>query len=61
MEENRKNILSKVAELFQKYGIKSVTMDDIARELSISKKTLYQYFSDKHGRIVYWLQLTQRR
>lgn len=47
MEENRKNILSKVAELYQKYGIKSVTMDDVARELSISKKTLYQYFSDK--------------
>lgn len=48
MDENRKNILTKVVELFQKYGIKSVTMDDIARELSISKKTLYQYFSDKH-------------
>ena len=48
MEENRKNILSKVAELFQKYGIKSVTMDDIARELSVSKKTLYNYFTDKN-------------
>lgn len=31
-----------------KYGIKSVTMDDVARELGISKKTLYQYVSDKN-------------
>jgi AcrR family transcriptional regulator len=31
-----------------KYGIKSVTMDDVSRELSISKKTLYQYVSDKN-------------
>jgi AcrR family transcriptional regulator len=30
-----------------KYGIKSITMDDVARELSISKKTLYQYITDK--------------
>lgn len=30
-----------------RYGIKSVTMDDIARDLGISKKTIYQYFEDK--------------
>jgi len=30
-----------------KYGIKSVTMDDISRELGISKKTLYEHFKDK--------------
>lgn len=30
-----------------KYGIKSITMDDVARELGISKKTLYQYITDK--------------
>lgn len=33
--------------LFVRYGVKSVTMDDIARELGISKKTIYQYFQDK--------------
>ncbi|HEY5469136.1 MAG TPA: TetR/AcrR family transcriptional regulator [Bacteroidales bacterium] len=37
----------KVRELYMKYGIKSITMDDVARELSISKKTLYQYVTDK--------------
>lgn len=30
-----------------KYGIKSITMDDVAKELGISKKTLYQYVTDK--------------
>ncbi len=30
-----------------RYGIKSVTMDDVARELGMSKKTLYQYFENK--------------
>ena len=29
------------------YGIKSITMDDVAKELSMSKKTLYQYVVDK--------------
>lgn len=30
-----------------RYGIKSVTMDDLARELAVSKKTLYLHFKDK--------------
>jgi len=42
-----KEIISKVSELYLKYGIKSVTMDDVARELGISKKTLYLHFKDK--------------
>ncbi len=46
-EINTLNIIQKVNEIFLKYGIKSVSMDDIARELGISKKTLYQYFTDK--------------
>lgn len=41
------NILEKVLALFKRYGTRSVTMDDIARELGMSKKTLYQEFSDK--------------
>ena len=47
MNEDLKNILVKVRELYNKYGIKSITMDDVARELGISKKTLYQFVSDK--------------
>ena len=45
--ENRERILSAAFELFFRYGIKSVTMDDIAKHLSISKKTIYQFFRDK--------------
>lgn len=45
MEE--KDLLPKVYELFLRYGIKSLTMDDISRSLSISKKTLYKFVSDK--------------
>ncbi len=30
-----------------RYGCKSVTMDDIARHLAVSKKTIYQFFKDK--------------
>jgi AcrR family transcriptional regulator len=41
-------ILKAVANLFLKYGIRSVSMDDIAHHMAISKKTLYQYFEDKN-------------
>jgi TetR/AcrR family transcriptional regulator, cholesterol catabolism regulator len=47
MIDDLKNILLKVRELYRKYGIKSITMDDVARELAISKKTLYQFVADK--------------
>jgi AcrR family transcriptional regulator len=43
----KQKILTKSYELFMRYGIKSVTMDDIARELGMSKKTLYQYVENK--------------
>ena len=33
--------------IFMRYGIKSVNMDDVARQLGVSKKTLYLYFKDK--------------
>jgi len=40
-------ILQKAGEIFLKLGFKSVTMDDIANELAISKKTIYKYFKNK--------------
>lgn len=39
-------------ELFLKAGIKSVTMDDIAKHLGMSKKTIYQFFRDKNELVV---------
>jgi AcrR family transcriptional regulator len=43
----KNKILKGAEELFMRYGVRSITMDEIARHLGISKKTLYQYFVDK--------------
>jgi AcrR family transcriptional regulator len=43
----RKKIISESIQLFMEFGIRSVTMDDIARHLGMSKKTIYQHFKDK--------------
>ncbi|HYO21147.1 MAG TPA: TetR/AcrR family transcriptional regulator [Flavisolibacter sp.] len=45
--ETKERILVRAHELFNKYGIRSVSMDDISAGLGMSKKTLYQYFADK--------------
>jgi TetR/AcrR family transcriptional regulator, cholesterol catabolism regulator len=44
-------ILQKADTMFLRYGLRSVTMDDIAKELGISKKTIYLYFADKDALI----------
>jgi AcrR family transcriptional regulator len=43
----KEKILNKTTDLFLTYGVKSVTMDDIAKELAISKKTIYTFFATK--------------
>lgn len=43
----REKIINKAAELFLNLGFKSVTMDDIANEMGISKKTIYVHFENK--------------
>jgi AcrR family transcriptional regulator len=43
----REKIQKGAEELFMRYGVRSISMDDIARHLSVSKKTLYQHFTDK--------------
>lgn len=43
----KEQIISKAKTMFLKLGFKSVTMDDIASEIGISKKTIYKYFSNK--------------
>lgn len=47
MQENHCLIVGKATDLFLSRGFKSVTMDDIANELGISKKTIYQHFKTK--------------
>jgi hypothetical protein len=46
-KDTRKQIMRRAESLFMRFGIKSVSMDDIARELGLSKKTLYQFFENK--------------
>ena len=46
--EIKERIKEKADELFRRYGIKSVTMDEIANQLGVSKKTIYHSFSDKN-------------
>ncbi len=43
----REKILAEAEKLIWKFGVKSITMDDIARQVGISKKTIYQHFADK--------------
>ena len=48
MEEKKIEIVKAALEIYMKYGIKSMTMDEMARQLGISKKTLYQFVTDKN-------------
>lgn len=45
--EPKERILNKAHELFLRYGIRSVSMDEIAAQVGMSKKTVYQYYVDK--------------
>lgn len=47
--ELRERIITAATEAFTSKGIKSITMDDIAAALGISKRTLYEVFSDKES------------
>ena len=47
MDEKVDRILSESLRLFMKNGIRSISMDDIAKELGMSKKTIYQYVANK--------------
>ena len=43
----KETIINKATSLFLTLGFKSVTMDDIANDLGMSKKTIYTYFDNK--------------
>ncbi len=49
--EQKERILEKATSLFMQYGIRSITMDEIAAQLGISKKTIYQFFTDKDSMV----------
>ncbi|NDH90240.1 MAG: TetR/AcrR family transcriptional regulator, partial [Flavobacteriia bacterium] len=43
----RHSILTRSMELFQRFGLRAVNMDDVSKELAMSKKTLYTFFTNK--------------
>lgn len=47
LNEQKQNIITAAYGQFRQYGFKSVTMDDLARSIGVSKKTLYELFKDK--------------
>jgi TetR/AcrR family transcriptional regulator, cholesterol catabolism regulator len=59
--ELKERILSKTSELFLVYGIKNVTMDMLASELGISKRTIYEIFGDKENLVVEFLAFVYRK
>ena len=62
MDERGGRLLDEAAKVFWTYGIKSVTMDDMAARLGISKKTLYQHVKDKNDLVEKVLQcITERQ
>lgn len=60
MDEKHGNFLLRVHELYNRFGIKSVTMDDVARELGISKKTLYECIEDKSELVKHVMEMMYR-
>ena len=60
MAEINPELVGKLLELFRRYGIRSVTTNDIARELGISKKTLYEQFADKSAMVEQTIMLMYR-
>ncbi len=59
--ESKEKLIRGAEELFMKYGLRSVSMDDIARHLGISKKTIYQHFADKDEVVATVAQSHMRR
>ena len=47
MQIEKREIVYKATELYNRYGIRSITMDDLSKELNISKKTLYENVKTK--------------
>jgi len=60
MDQKKREIITQAAAIYLKYGIKSVTMDEMARQLGISKKTLYTFVADKNELIEQCVLLDQQ-
>lgn len=59
--EQKDRILSYAIENFSRNGIRNVKMDDIASDLGISKRTLYQLFKDKENLLIECFKYSEKR
>ncbi len=50
--DTRARILEVATEQFSRFGVRTVTMEDIARQIGVSKKTIYQEFEDKRDLVL---------
>lgn len=57
----RERIIEQAANMFAEQGIKSIRMDDIAKALGVSKRTLYELFEDKEELLYHSIRFMQRR
>lgn len=54
MKENQ--IVNSARDLFEKYGIRKTSMDEIAKNAGVTKKTVYSYFSSKNSLVNYFIR-----
>lgn len=59
MEEKKNELILGALEIYMKLGIKSITMDEMARQLGVSKKTLYLYVKDKNQLVEECVKMAQ--
>lgn len=59
MEEKHNELILQACGIFMQYGIRSVTMDDLARHLGVSKKTIYQVVKDKNELVLKCVELNR--
>src|SRR6266481_4507293 len=61
--EPQERIVNKAHELFMRYGIRSVSMDEVANHLGMSKKTIYQFYADKDALVedVITIEITEKQ
>ena len=52
----KEQIIEVARQLFHKYGFKKVSMDEIAKEAGVTKKTIYSYFKSKEELLEYFIQ-----
>ena len=52
----KETVINTARELFTKYGYKKASMDEIAKEANVTKKTIYSYFKDKDSMFSYFIR-----